>query len=260
MAVRTTFAGGRGSIVNVARQRAGLPTGIQEGNAAGQYAGSETRASTGTPTAMSGSATAGTPAAVPAAAPTSYDPYLTAAQISSYSNAIGKDQSTINGAAAQSGTLQNKFLQSSAANGARAATSFNNSNQSDAARGFGFSGIHDTAMADIQANALINQNNYNSAYKTGLGQVATNVQAAKNDIGNLGLEYAGIATENAQSLADANNGVVSANPYTLPTVAASPTPTSPTPVSPVTYFQNPNMGAINQAIASGATAGTAAGV
>lgn len=270
MAIRASYAG-QGQITNIARQRAGLPTGIQEGNAAGQYAGSEATASAvGTPTAASGSAnpttptptptTTPTPTSTPAAPPTSYDPYLTSAQIASYTGAMNKDQSTINGAAANSGDLKNKFLQNSAANGARAATSFNNSNQSDAARGFGFSGIHDTAMADIQANALMNQNNYNTAYQTGLGTLAANVSNAQTDIGNLGLEYAGIAQQNAQALADANGGVVSSNAYSLPTVTPGATPATPAAVNPVTYFQNPNMGAINNAIASGAAAGTAAGV
>lgn len=265
--MRATYAGS-GQITSIARQRASQPVGIQEGNAAGQYAGSETRASSGTPTAGSGSVTAGpaptsatptTPTATPTP-PTAYNPYLTSAQIASYTGAMNKDQATINGAAANSGDLKNKFLQNSAVNGARAATSFNNSNQSDAARGFGFSGIHDTAMADIQANALMNQNNYNTAYQTGLGTLATNVSNAQTDIGNLGLEYAGIAQQNAQALADANGGVVGSSTYSLPTVTPPATPGTPTPVNPVTYFQNPNMGAINSAIASGAAAGTAAGV
>jgi hypothetical protein len=250
-----------------ARAAASHPTGITEGSNAGQYAGVESVASHGTPVAASGSASAAPPPAATTpsvtatpAPPTAYNPYLTPGQIAAYTNAVNRDQGTINGAAATQGNLQNRFLQSSAANGARAATSFNNSNQGDAARGFGFSGIHDTAMADIQANALINQNNYNTAYKTGLGTLANSVTAAQNDLGNLGLEYAGIATQNAQTLADANGGVVGPNTYQLPTVAPTPVTPTPTPVSPVTYFQNPNMGAINSAIASGAAAGTAAGV
>lgn len=198
-----------------------------------------------------------------AAAPTvpQVSPYLTAAENSSYTNAVGKDEAVINNAPGNRGTLQSNFDRQSGTNAARAATSFNNTNQSDAARGFGFSGIHDNAMADIQGNAVLNQNLYNYAYKTGLATLANNVYNAGIDIGRLGQEYTGTAAENATALATQNGTTANlATPYKLPSVTApAVAPTTTTP-PPVTYFNNPNMGAINTAIGVGNAAGTAAGV
>lgn len=239
-----------------AASSASRPTGIAEGSNAGRYAGVESVASGGTPAAKTGAVSGAQPTSTSSAVTTpSVSPYLTATQIGSYSTAMGKDLGVINGAAANQANLYNKFATESAANGAKAQTSFNNTNQADAARGFGFSGVHDNAMADIQANAVMNQNNYNTAYRTGLATLASNVTNAQNDLGQLGLQYSALAGENAQTLASSEGATVNSQPYVLPTVASPATPTPVVTPAPVTYFNNPNMGAINSAITAGASAG-----
>jgi hypothetical protein len=254
-------------VVTVAKQKAATVSNAASAGSPGGPAVnkngtlSTTKSASGTPN-VSGSPASNAAAPVPAnaAAPTPViNPYLTPAQIASYTSAYNGYQNTIGGAAGQRGTLTDTFNQNSAKNAVGAQNSFNNTNQSDAARGFGFSGVHDNAMSDIQANAVMNQNNYNTAYGNGLATVAANVTNAQTGEGNLNAEYSGIAGENAMTDAAAEGGTVGSTPYN-PTAPAAPAqaPTISTP-APTTYFNNPNMGAINSAIGAGAAKGTAAG-